>query len=95
MASVKRSVPDQADIALTRLFRVSYVDTVVRETFVRAYDENEAEDIVEAQIAEAEHHHAIDAYHDDVQTESVTEIGPRPTCFECGSSGATETAATV
>ena len=84
MASAKSSVPEQAASSSRRLYRVTYVDTVVRERFVHAHDENEAEDIVEAEIADARHHHAIDAYHDDVQAEAVTDIGRRPTCFECG-----------
>lgn len=87
MASDETSVADTAGSSSKRLYRVSYVDTVIRETFVSAHDENEAEDIVEAQIAEAEHHHAIDAYHDDVQAEPVDKIGRRPLCFECGASG--------
>jgi hypothetical protein len=65
------------------LFRVSYVDSVIRETFVTATDKNEAEVIVEQQIADAEHHHAIDAYHDDMQTERGSRASAR-TCFECG-----------
>jgi hypothetical protein len=69
--------------AESSVFRVSYVDTVVRETFVTASDENEAEVIVEQQIADAEHHHAIDTYHDDMQTERATGSSAR-TCFECG-----------
>jgi hypothetical protein len=68
------------------LFRVSYVDTVVRETFVTASDENEAEIIVEQQIADAEHHHAVDAYHDDMQTERATGASTH-SCFECGRRG--------
>ena len=84
MPSAKASVIEQAAGSAPRLYRVSYVDTVVRETFVHAHDANEAEDIVEAEIADARHHHAIDAYHDDVQAEAVTGITRRPTCFECG-----------
>lgn len=86
MASDEPSVSDAVAGSPARLYRISYVDTVVRETFVNACDENEAEDIVEAQIADARHHHAIDAYHDDVQAEAVDGIGRRPTCFECGGS---------
>lgn len=88
MASDKRSVADPAGSASTRLYRVSYVDTVVRETFVNARDENEAEDVVEGQIAQGDHHHMIDAYRDDMQAEPVSSIGRRPLCFECGASGA-------
>jgi len=84
MASDESLVADAAAGASKRLYRVSYVDTVVRETFVNACDENEAEDIVEAQIADADHHHAIDAYHDDVQAEAVAAIGRSRTCVECG-----------
>lgn len=85
MAPVKPATAvSRSDATPRRLYRVSYVDTVVRETFVNARDENEAEDIVEAEIADARHHHAIDAYHDDVQAQHVAEVGRRPTCFECG-----------
>jgi len=93
MASVKQSDPNGTSCTSKRLYRVSYVDTVVRETFVSAHDEQEAEDIVEAQIADAEHHHAIDAYHDDVQAEPVAATGRRPTCFECGHAGGPDSAA--
>lgn len=73
--------------APARLYRVGYVDTVVRETFVNARDENDAEDIVEGQITARDHHHMIDAYRDDMQAEPVTDIGRRPMCFECGGAG--------
>ena len=84
MASVQTRAAAHITGSSPRLYRVSYVDTVVRETFVLARDENEAEDVVEAQIAECQHHHAIDAYHDDIAAEAVAEVGRRPTCFECG-----------
>jgi hypothetical protein len=84
MASVKQSASNESTGASQLLYRVSYVDAVVRETFVSAHNENEAEDIVEAQIAEALHHHAIDAYHDDMQAEPATTSGRPHMCFECG-----------
>lgn len=84
MASDEPSAADAVGSASKRLYRVSYIDTVVRETFVTAYDENEAEDIVEGQIAEGDHHHVIDAYRDDMQAEPVRSIGRRSLCFECG-----------
>jgi hypothetical protein len=33
--------------------------------------------VVEAQIAEFQHHHAIDAYHDDIAAEAVAEVANR------------------
>lgn len=89
MASDESSAADAVGNSSKRLFRVSYVDTVVRETFVNARDENEAEDIVEGQIAQGDHHHMIDSYRDDTQAEPVTDISRRPMCFECGHSGTT------
>ena len=70
-----------------RLFRVSYVDTIVREAFVEARDEEEAQEIVTAQTLDGQHHHAIDVDVIDMQAEQVTEIGDRPSCFECGDCG--------
>lgn len=46
----------------------------MRETFVNACDENEAEDLVEGQIASGDHHHMIDAYRDDMQAEPVMSM---------------------
>jgi hypothetical protein len=86
MASVQPQVAEHSTGSSARLYRVSYNDTVVRETFVLAQNESEAEDIVVSQIADAEHHHAIDTYQNDMRAEAVAEIGRRPTCFECGNS---------
>lgn len=76
-------MPNASTPQAKKLFRVTYLDTVLRETFVKAMDENESEDIVEQEIADAVHHHAIDAYHDDMQSEA--DGGKhRRSCFECG-----------
>lgn len=72
-----------ASPAETRRFRVSYVDIVVRETFIHATDEDHAYNIIEEQISNGTHHHAIDAYHEDIQAEVAT-VTLRPFCFECG-----------
>lgn len=69
--------------AQKHLFRVSYVDTVVRETFVEAATESQAEAIVEEQVHDGVHHHAIDTYHDDMQVLPAGD-GNRRRCFECG-----------
>jgi hypothetical protein len=67
------------------LFRVSYVDTVIRQAYILATDEDQANDIIEEQISNGIHHHAIDAYHDDMQAEPADE-STRCCCFECGKS---------
>jgi hypothetical protein len=69
--------------AETVLYRVTYVDSVIREAYVEARDENGAEELVEEEFSDGVHHHAIDAYHDDMQA-LPTEDRTRRSCFECG-----------
>ena len=66
-------------------FRVTYVDSVLRETVVEAPSSEEAETIARTQMENAEHHHTSDGWTDDWQVEPYR----RPPlvnrhCFECG-----------
>jgi len=66
-------------------FRVTYVDSVLREAVVDSVSPEAAEEAVRAQMENAEHHHACDAWNDDWQVEPYR----RPplvnrSCFECG-----------
>ena len=65
------------------LFRVTYVDAVVRETYVKAHNESEAEERAENEFDEGVHHHAIDAYRDDMQALPAINQAAQ-FCFECG-----------
>ena len=67
-------------------FRVSYVDSVLREAVVEAVSAEEAEVAVRTQIENAEHHHACDAWNDDWTVEPYRHapVVDRH-CFECGS----------
>lgn len=65
------------------LYRVTYVDTIVREAFVEAHDEYEALDVINAEIGDGAHHHALDAYQEDMQA-TPTLDRDRQRCFECG-----------
>ena len=69
--------------AKTVLYCVSYVDAVVREAFVEARDENEAEALVDEEFSNGVHHHAVDAYREDMQAQPAVERS-RHDCFECG-----------
>jgi hypothetical protein len=65
-------------------FRVTYVDSVLREAVVEAPTSEEAEATARTQMENAEHHHACDAWNDDWQVERYR----RPplvnrSCFEC------------
>jgi len=66
-------------------FRVTYVDSVLREAVIEARTANEAEEITRQQLDGAEHHHAIDAWNGDWQAEPYHRrsfVNSR--CFECG-----------
>lgn len=65
------------------LYRVTYVDSVFREAYVEAHDEDEAERIVTEEFSEGVHHHAFDADQVEMQAEPV-EVRSRQFCFECG-----------
>lgn len=66
-------------------FRVSYVDSVLREAVVEAASAEAAEEAVRAQMENAEHHHACDAWNDDwaVDPYRHAPVANRH-CFECG-----------
>ena len=66
-------------------FRVTYVDSVLRETVVEADSAEAAEEVARLQMENAEHHHSCDVWNDDWQV----ELYRRPPldnryCFECG-----------
>ena len=66
-------------------YRVTYVDSCLREAVVEASSPEAAEEAVRRQMEDAQHHHAVDAWNDDWQAEPYK----RPpivnrTCFECG-----------
>ena len=66
-------------------YRVTYVDSVLREAVVESASSAAAEEIVRAQMENAQHHHACDAWNDDWSVEACR----RPpfvnrSCFECG-----------
>ena len=66
-------------------FRVTYVDSVLREAVVQAPSAEEAEQTVRSQMENAEHHHVSDGWTDDWHVEPYR----RPplvnrSCFECG-----------
>jgi predicted secreted hydrolase len=66
-------------------YRVTYVDSVLREVILDAANAVEAEDLARKQLEEAQHHHAVDAWIDDWQAEPYRH---QPVvnrhCFECG-----------
>ena len=61
-------------------YRVTYVDSVLRETIVKASTPEQAEDKARSEIESATHHHAVDVWQDDWHAE---EYAPRtrPTSF--------------
>ena len=66
-------------------YRVTYVDSCLREAVVEAGSPKAAEESVRRQLEHAQHHHVIDDWNDDWCTEPYK----RPpivnrTCFECG-----------
>lgn len=69
--------------AETNLYRVSYVDAIVREVYVEARDENEALDLIGTEIGDCVHHHAIDTFQEDMQVTPAATRSPCH-CFECG-----------
>lgn len=66
-------------------YRVTYVDSVLREVVLDAENDDEAEALARKQVDEAQHHHAVDAWNDDWQAEPYRRqpvVNRR--CFECG-----------
>lgn len=70
--------------ANTVLYRVTYVDAVLREAYVEAADPGAAEETVEEEFSNGVHHHALDAYRDDIQVSPAEDERSRGVCFECG-----------
>ena len=66
-------------------YRVTYTDSVLRVALIDAYSPEHAEQITQAQMENAEHHHALDTWNDDWQVERLRQAHPR-CCFECGQS---------
>ena len=66
-------------------YRITYVDSCLREAVVDASSPETAEEAVRQQMEHGEHHHAVDAWNDDWAAEPHQR---RPvvnrTCFECG-----------
>ena len=66
-------------------FRVTYIDSVLREAVVEAPSSEEAEAIVRTEMEDAQHHHACDAWNDDWQIEPYRHAPlVNRSCFECG-----------
>ena len=66
-------------------YRVTYVDSVLREAIVEAENPDQAETVVRQQMENVGHHHAVDAWNEDWQAQprSASPI-LHPCCFECG-----------
>ena len=65
-------------------FRVTYVDSVLREAVVEADSAEAAEAAARLQLENAEHHHACDAWNDEWAVDPYRHaplINRR--CFEC------------
>ena len=66
-------------------YRVTYVESISRETVVHARSDEHAIDVARLQIENAEHHHAFDVWNFDWSAEPLRK---RPSvnsrCFECG-----------
>ena len=66
-------------------YRVTYVDSVLRETIVNAPTPEHAEDKARSEMESATHHHAVDVWQDDWHAE---EYAPPDVsnqfCWECG-----------
>lgn len=66
-------------------YRVTYVESILREAVVHAQSPQEAEDRVLEQKELAEHHHAVDVWEDDWQAEEYKRAAVvNRHCFECG-----------
>jgi hypothetical protein len=66
-------------------YRVTYVESILREAVVEAENPEVAEDFVLGQRECAEHHHAVDVWDDDWQVEEhLTTPVVNRSCFECG-----------
>ena len=66
-------------------FRVTYVDSVLRETVVEADSAEAAEEVARLQLENAEHHHVCDAWNNEWAVDPYRHapvINRR--CFECG-----------
>ena len=68
-----------------KTYRVSYVESVLREVVVEGASEEHATDIARLQMENAEHHHAVDVWNTDWSAEPSVK-GPlvNARCFECG-----------
>lgn len=68
-------------------FRITYVESILREAVIDAHTPEMAEEAVMQQIENAEHHHSVDVWNDDFQVEQYQRpaaAGNRH-CIECGS----------
>ena len=67
-----------------KLYRVTYVESVLREVYVAAYSAQKANDFAIEQQQNAEHHHAINIWCNDWQAEPAG-CSPvrRAACYEC------------
>lgn len=66
-------------------FRVTYVDSVLRETMVEVDSAEAAEEAARLQMENAQHHHACDAWNDDWAVEPYRDAPVvNRHCFECG-----------
>lgn len=67
-------------------YRVTYVESGIREVYVTAKSEEAAEELVRAAQENAEHHHMIDFWHDDWRVEPAKSCSAnrKPKCLECG-----------
>ena len=66
-------------------YRVTYVDSCLREAVVDTDSPEAAEEAVRQQMETGEHHHAVDAWNDDWAAEPHKPHSlVNRTCFECG-----------
>jgi len=66
-------------------YRVTYVDSILRETIIEAATPEHAEDMARHEIELGKHHHSVDVWQDDWQAQ---EYDPPDNgneyCWECG-----------
>ncbi len=66
-------------------YRVSYVESVLREVVVDVSCEPHAIGVARQQMDDAQHHHAADVWNSNWFAESAEKRAPvRERCFECG-----------
>ena len=66
-------------------YRVSYVDSCLREMVVKAKSAEQAEELTRRQMEDGQHHHVADAWNDDWSVEPFRRhplVNRR--CVECG-----------